>query len=201
MAPHRWRSARILEAVCQVNEHLVSALSELARHETVSTAVVAQNRDALRQMEAASCKRAARIPVLLLDLHFHSADWWHTAVGLNGGTYPATAGASSLPVDLAAELTRETLIVGWLAVRETPQSANLLFGMSGAVADLLGALSAQQLDRVAVRKSHELQVRWQHNQEFWQRLLAAGRSGNAEELCETHLFGLQLLGGEVMSAR
>ena len=201
MAPHRWRSARILEAVCQVNEHLVSALIELARRENVSTAIVRQNTDALRRLDVDGCKRAARIPVLLLDLHFQNADWWRNAAGLNGDAFPATRGATSLPIELAAELTRETLIVGWLAVREAAQSANLLLGMSDAVASLLGPLSPQQLDRVAARKSHELRIRWQSNSEFWQRLLAAGQSGNAEDLCDTHLFALQLLGGELMSVR
>jgi hypothetical protein len=199
MVPHRWRSARILEAVWQVNEHLVSALSDLARLGSVSTVIVRQNSECLRRLDAAGCKRAARIPVLLLDLHFQSADWWRIAAGLNGGGYPAASSDSSLPADLAAELTRETLIVSWLAVRDTPQSANLLIGMSDAVASLLGELTVQQIDRVAVRKSQELRIRWQSNPEFWQRLLAAGQSGSAEELCETHLFGLQLLGGELIS--
>src|SRR5688572_17132314 len=121
MVPHRWRSARILEAVCQVNEHLVSALSDLARLGSVSTGVVRQNSDTLLRLDVAACKRAARIPVLLLDLHFQSADWWRISAGSNGASYPASA--SSLPVDLAAELTRETLIVSWLAVRESPQTA------------------------------------------------------------------------------
>ena len=84
MAPHRWRSARILEAVCQINEHLVSALTELARHGDVSATIVAENVKVLCHLDVAACKRAARIPILLLDLHFQSEDWWRDAVRLNG---------------------------------------------------------------------------------------------------------------------
>lgn len=201
MAPHRWRSARILEAVCQVNEHLVSALTELARNGNASTVVVAQNADVFRHLDAVAIKRVARIPVLLLDLHFQSETWWRNATSLKGGACLTTAGASGLPVDLAAELIRETLIVGWLAVRETRQSANLLFGMSNVVADLLGELLPQQLDRVAARTSHDLRVRWQSKPDFWRQLLVAAHGGNAEDLCHIHLQGLQLLGGELMNTR
>ncbi|HEU4691987.1 MAG TPA: hypothetical protein VFS23_26680 [Vicinamibacterales bacterium] len=202
MAPHRWRSARVLDAVCQVNEHLVSALSELARLGDVASVVVERNLDVLRRMDAAACKRTARIPVLLLNLNFQSSDWWRRAATLNGGPWPTTkASANRLPVALAVELTRESLIVAWLAVRDSAQSAAMLFGMSDEVARLLGEMSAQQLDRIAARESHELRVRWHDNTEFWEQILEAGKTGNAERLCEAHLFGLQLLGGELLSLR
>lgn len=201
MAPHRWRSARILEAVCQVNEHLVSALRELARLGDVSAIVVAANVKALCHLDVAACKRAARIPVLLLDLHFRGEDWWRNAASANGDYRVPKKGASSLPAGYAADLTRESLIVAWLAVHHAPQSASLLFGMSEPVATLLRELTPQQLNRVAERSDHELRIRWQSRPEFWRKLLRAGQSGNAVDLCEIHLFGVQLLGGELMSVR
>lgn len=201
MAPHRWRSARILQEVCQVNEHLVSALSELSRHGSVSSPIVEQNLDALRRLDMAACKRAARIPVLLLDLHFQHADWWRDVVRPNGEFRATEASASNLPATHAAELTRESLIVAWLAVHHGRQSMSLLFGMSDAVATLIGELTPQQLSRIAERSSSELRIRWQTKPEFWKQLLTAGRSGSEVELCEVQLLGLQLLGGELISAR
>lgn len=201
MSPHRWRSARILEAVCQVNAHLVSALIELARLGSVSTAVVAQNADVLRRLDVAACNRAARMPVLLLDLHFQSESWWRNPAGSNGERRATATDASGLPAEYAAELTRESLIVAWFAVHHAHQGATLLFGMSNEVASLLGELTPQQLNRVAERSSHELLIRWQTKPDFWRRLLAAGQTGNAVDLCEVHLLGLQLLGGELMSVR
>ncbi len=199
MAPHRWRSARILEAVCQVNEHLVSALIELARLGTVSTSVVAQNADVLRRLDVAACSRAARMPVLLLDLHFQSETWWRNAAPANGVHRAPATGTSGLPAEYAAELTRESLIVAWLGIQHARQSATLLFGMSNEVASLLGELTPQQINRVAERSSHELRIRWQTKPDFWRRLLAAGQSGNVGDLGEVHLLGLQLLGGEIMN--
>jgi hypothetical protein len=201
MAPHKWRSARILEAVCQVNEHLVSALSELSRHGSLSTPIVGKNLDVLRRLDVTACKRAARIPVLLLDLHFQHADWWRDVVRLNGELRATAGSASNLPATHAAELTRESLFVAWLAAQHARQSMSLLFGMSDAVATLIGALTPQQLSRIAERSSGELRIRWQTKPEFWKQLLTAGRSGSDVELCDVQLLGLQLLGGELMSAR
>lgn len=201
MVPHRWRSARILEAVSQVNEHLVNALIEMARRGDASTAIVAHNRDVLCRLDAAACKRAARIPVLLLDLHFQDEAWWGDAARLNAEYRETTKGGSGLPADCAAELSRESLIVAWLAVHHVRQSASLLFGMSSAVTNVLGELTPQQLNRVAERSSHELRIRWQTKPDFWRKLLVAVHSDDAVGLCEIHLLGLQLLGGELMSAR
>lgn len=201
MAPYRWRSARILEAVCQVNEHLVSALTACARQGNPSNLVGAQNCDALRDLDPIGCKRTARIPVLLLDLYFQDEDWWRNAAWSSGENRTTPPPVSSLPTHCAAELTRESLIVAWLAVHHARQSASLLFGMSDAVASLLVELTPQQLSRIADRSSHELRIRWHSKPDFWRKLLAAGQSGSAVDLSEIHLFGLQLLGGELMSAR
>jgi hypothetical protein len=201
MAPHRWRSARILEAVYEVNEHLVSVLIELARLGSVSNVVVTQNADALRHLDVAACKRVARMPVLLLDLHFQGEDWWRNATRANGEYRASTIGPSALPANYAAELTRESLVVAWLAVQHARQGASLLFGMSDSVAGLLGELTPAQISRLADRSSHELRIRWQMKPDFWRQLLAAGQCANTVDLCEVHLLGLQLLGGELMSLR
>lgn len=201
MAPHRWRSAGILEAVSQLNERLVNALIEMARRGDASTAIVANNRDALCRLDATACKRAARSPVLLLDLRFQDEAWWRNAARPNAEYRATTTCGSSLPADCAVELSRESIIVAWLAVHHVRQSASLLFGMSGAVATVLGELTPQQLNRVAERSSHELRIRWQTKLDFWRRLLVTVNSDDAVDLCEIHLFALQLLGGELMSAR
>ena len=201
MAPHRWRSARVLDAVRQVNGHLVSAFIELARSGSAATVVVARNLDDLCRLDATASRRAARMPILLLDLNFQRDDWWRIAASLGQGVREATENVSGLPADLAAELTREVLIVAWLAVNEDRQAAKLMFGMSDTVAAVISELTPQQLDRAAARSSQQLQIRWENKSEFWPQLLAAARSGDADDLCEIYLRGIQLLGGELISVR
>lgn len=200
IAPHRWRSGRILEAVYQVNEHLVGTLTELARRGNTAPLVVTRNADALCRLDAVAAMRAARIPVLLLDLHFQRDEWWRNVGSLKDGVGEATVGWRGLAAEQAAELTREALIVAWRAVHEAPQSARLLFGMSDTVASVISELSPQQLDRTAARSRQELRIRWESESSFWQNLLAAARSGDTNELCEIYLRGVQLLGGELMKS-
>jgi hypothetical protein len=199
LAPHRWRGARILEAVFQINEHLVSALVEMASDESASAGVASQHSAALRQFDAAACKRAARIPVLLVDLHFGDDEWWEYIVQV-GFTARKPDHSMRLPAIHAAELTREALITAWLAVQHARECASLLFGMSAGVVDRLAAVTPRQLSRISERSSHELSIRWQSNREFWRKLLHAGRSGIAHDISEVHLLGLQLLGGDLMTA-
>lgn len=199
LAPYRWRGARILEAVFQVNEHLVSALAEMARHESALAGVVRQNSDALRQFDAVACRRAARIPVLLVDLHFKNDAWWEHMVRTDF-TAPYPEQSLRLPAGHAAELTRESLIIAWLAVQHAEECAGLLFGMSAGVSAALATLTPRQLSRISERSSHELRIRWQSNRDFWRKLLNAGRSGIATDISEVHLLGLQLLGGDLMTA-
>lgn len=201
LAPHRWRGSRLLEAVCQINEHLVSALSELAHHESASVGLVRQNADLLRCFDTAACRRAASIPVLLVDLHFHDEDWWRRTVRTNASYQLGTRRSFSFPAGHAEELTRESLIVAWLSVQHARECAGLLFGMSAQVASVLAELTPRQLSRVAESSSHELRIRWQTTPTFWRKLLIAGQGGSAKDLCEVRLLGLQLLGGELLGMR
>ena len=200
LAPYKWRGARILEAVCEVNEHVVCALTDLARNESASISVVRQNADALRRLDLAACRRAASIPVLLVDLAFQDEQWWHHAIRAVGISEPS-ATPFNFPSKYAAEIAREALIVAWLAVQNSRVSANLLFGMSEQVADLLGELTPCQLGKAAERSMHAMRIRWQSRPDFWRMLLVAGKDGSAQELCEVQLLGLQLLGGELMGER
>jgi hypothetical protein len=201
IAPFRWCGSRILEEVWQVNEHLVSALTELARHESASIGIVRQNANTLRHFDAAACNRAARVPVLLVDLNFRNEDWWGHAASVSADCREPTAPAFSLSAAYSAELTRESLIVAWLAVQHSRESARLLFGMSAPVAKLLGGLTPRQINGVAAGASQELRIRWQSSPAFWRKLFLAGRSGSPVELCEVQLLGLQLLGGDLLGER
>lgn len=201
LAPYRWRGSRILDAVCQINEHLVNALSELAHHESASVGLVRENADLLRCFDAAACRRAASIPVLLVDLHFHDDDWWRHTVRANSGYQFGARRSFSFPAGHAEELTRESLIVAWDSVQHARECAGLLFGMSSKVAGLLAELTPRQLSRVAESSSHELRIRWQTTPAFWRRLLIAGQGGSADDLSEVRLLGLQLLGGELLASR
>ncbi len=201
ISPFRWRGARILDAVCQVNEHVVSALTEIARHESASIELVRQNADTLRRLDLGACRRAARVPVLLVNLRFQDEQWWQRAANSDEAFRSPSSRTIGFSTQCAAELTRESLILAWLAVQHCKESTRLLFGMSPRVSALLAELTPRQINRLAEGCSQELSIRWQSNLTFWRKLFLAGQSGSAAELCEVRLLGLQLLGGELLGTR
>jgi hypothetical protein len=197
----RWLRTRALKDVCQLNEYLLEVLSVLAAlGRPTSLDVVTRHADLWRLLDATARRRAAQIPVLLLDLNFQDETWWQGVVSTANArlTDPQVKGSGSdhwLP-----EFTREALMLAWPTVREDRVAASLLFGMSEAVAAVIGAMTPQQLDHVSLHYSHEMRLRWAQSHAFWRGLLVSSQSGDTEALHELHLFGIQLLGGERLRA-
>jgi hypothetical protein len=194
---YRWSRTRALKDVCQLNEHLLGVLSVLAALGTpTSLDVVTRHVDLWRQLDLSARRRAAQIPVLLLDLNFQNEAWWQGVVctskaRLTDQRVQAHAADHWLP-----ELTREAMMLVWPTVREDRVVASLLFGMSDPVAEVIGSLTPQQLDQVSLHHSHEMRLRWSQSHAFWKRLLVSAQSEDPDALNELHLFGIQLLAGE-----
>ena len=78
---HRWLRTRALKDVCQLNEYLLEVLSVLAAlGRPTSLDVVTRHADLWRLLDATARRRAAQIPVLLLDLNFQDETWWQGVV-------------------------------------------------------------------------------------------------------------------------
>jgi hypothetical protein len=92
-------------------------------------------------------------------------------------------------------------MLAWPAVREDRIAASLLFGMSGSVATLIAAMKPHQLDYVGTRYCLEARPRWASSGYFWRRLLSTANVRNESALREVQLYGLQLLGAELMRKR
>ena len=71
--------------------------------------------------------------------------------------------------------------------------------MLPAVAELIAALTPQQLAIVSGEHSGALRLRWQDDSDFWTRLLVAARDGNEEALADSHLHANLLLSGALLA--
>lgn len=201
MPSHRWLRTRALKDVCQMNEYLLEVLSVMATLGTPTPLdAVTRNADLWRLLDVASRRRAAQIPVLLLDLNFQDSVWWQGVVCTANARLPDQRVPEARVDHWSTEFTREALMLAWPTVREDRVAASLLFGMSEPVAEIIGSLTPQQLDHVSLHYSHEMRLRWAQSQQFWRGLLVSAQSGDRAALCDMHLFGLQLLGGERMRA-
>ena len=195
----RWRQVRALKDVVALNEHLLEVLSVVAAlRSPTSPRIITDHVELWTSLDPSSRHRAAQLPVLLLDLYFQDVEWWQSAAHSTGGLVAAERVLGCDTGCWQPEFIRQTLMIAWPAVREDRLAAGLLFGMSEAVANVVSALTPQQLDHISRYHSQELRLRWMHSNQFWRRLLHAAKANDMDALARTHLFGLQLLGGEVL---
>jgi hypothetical protein len=191
-----WPGAHSLERVRHLNEKCLHAVvtNAVADDESYKVKVVSRYRDLWRRMDDQACKRAAHIPVLLLDLSFESGEWWQWIVrdGPRPVRTPDTSGL--LPIKDGAPLLREILVEACVIARSDPRAARLVFGMSAGVLAVIADLPASQIDSIALTNAGDLQLRWAHNLIFWKNLLSAALDGDETEMAAVRLHSLQLLG-------
>jgi len=198
----RWRQVRALKDVVALNEHVLEVLSVVAAlRSPVSPHIITEHAELWTSLDSASRHRAAQLPVLFLDLHFQDVEWWQAATHAAGDEVAEDRVLGRDAESWQPEFIRQTLMIAWPSVREDRLAAGLLFGMSEAVANVLSVLTPQQLDHISLYHSQELRLRWMHSGQFWRRLLSSAKANDIEALGSTHLFGLQLLGGEVLRGR
>ena len=95
----------------------------------------------------------------------------------------------------------DALFFVWHLAHAAPLVGRLSFGMTEEVADVLRALSFQQLRRFARSGTIPLAARWPDNQCFWPDLIRFAQPETALELEATHLLGTQLLAAELAPNR
>lgn len=201
MPAQRWLRTRALRDVCQLNEYLLEVLSvQAALGSPTSLDVVSRHADLWRLLDPAARRRAAQIPLLLLDLNFQDETWWQGVVGTANARLTDQRLQTAHVDRWLPEFTRVALMIAWPTVREDRVSASLLFGMSDAVAHVIGSMTPQQLDHVSLHYSHEMKLRWAQSHAFWRGLLMSAQSADADAMHDMHVFGIQLLGGERMRA-
>lgn len=78
--------------------------------------------------------------------------------------------------------------------------AQMALGMSPSVAEVIAALTPQQIREVAARESQGIRVRWADDPRFWRDLLMSAKAGDGEKLAELHLHAKLLLSSELLHA-
>jgi hypothetical protein len=195
-----WRGAQALRRVHALNERCLELLVNVARNDRqrTSLAIVNQDRDLWRSLNATARKRAARTPFLLVDVRFQDAEWWRLAKNPRPSSRSRLTLCEAFNGKTAGELMRETLMLAWSTVAFERGCASILFGMTPAVTGTIAELGPQDVERIAARHSRNLRPRWEDFPVFWGKLLAAARDGDEEALHEIHLHGTQLIGSELL---
>ena len=199
MPPHRWTGGRVLETARRLNEKCVALVAQTVQANATcsSDSGIFGIQDLWAQVDARVCERAARCPVLLMDLNFRRPDWW-SRLG-RGGESPLAHCAPGMlfSQETVAPLLREILIEAWSFARSMPHAAGFIFGMAPTVSAVIANLSVTDIDQVAASQLPQLRPRWEHSQTFWRRLLESAIGADEIGLIDVHRYSLQLLGGEM----
>jgi hypothetical protein len=202
----KWTGAETLDFVHALNERCLQVLGHRVNTEgralfqCEAFEIVRACQELWLQLDEAAVRRAAKSPVLLLDVRFDSLAWWREShsEGTNGQKDVNPSG--SFPADVARELTAETLTLAWHATRSDAHVASIALGLSPGIAGIIAGLTPREVQRIAVRQAHQLRPRWESNLEFWEQLLRTAIEGRLEYLSEFHLQSLELLGNDLLRA-
>jgi hypothetical protein len=181
--PQRWAGESALGRVCHFNERGLALMADTALKDDPLAAL-------WRQADARALKRAARCPVLLMNLYFHRPDQWQRMTQKRG--------APKAQSTLSSALLREILLEAWTLGRTMPRALNLLFGMATEVTATIVQLAAPDIDRIAIEEAQHLKPRWLESHRIWTGLLEAAIGTDNKALANVHLHCLQLLGSEVV---
>jgi hypothetical protein len=189
-----WDSA-LLAPIAEINEQLLEALQAMALQDELRTPsvprLVQMTREAWRRLDASALKRLSTSPFLLLDAGFSQLTHWQ-GLALDGvkeqsGQEVYFSGAAG------TALLRQTLLLAWHVARSNRLMANVMLGMTAAVADCLAAKRLTELEALAARAPAWILPRWERQPVVWRQMLDAARVGHPSTLRTLHMRGWQLL--------
>jgi hypothetical protein len=192
-SPPRWRGRDSLKLVFQINEQGLQRLSKTIAGGAMAWPPVAAHRALWSAVDAGAIRRAVRLPFVILDARFMDQAWWRATCQDPERIAEAGANAAAWPADVSEELMSELLVFAWHMVKWDRRVAWLTLGILPGVADVLAALTPQQLAHISRRQRRVLQLRWQHDPAFWSRLLTTARDGDEQALSDIHLQAKILL--------
>ncbi len=198
-SPPRWKGRDSLELVYQLNERALKLLSDAVTNNTADWPVSVRHRELWLALAVDVTHRAARFPFVIVDVHFTDQAWWRSASVSPEGIERGGLDNTCWSREVSERLMSETLVFAWHTAKWDRRVARLTFGMLPEVADVIAALTPQQLAVLPARLSGALSLRWQGEPDFWRRLLAAARDVDEESLADIHLHGQLLLSGALLA--
>lgn len=197
--PPRWKGVQSLDLVYQLNERCMELLSKVAASDACAAAlpIVAENRDLWSRLECEPRRIAARLPFVVLDVHFADQGWWQRVTSSCSEQRASEARCKLLPPEASEQLMHETVMFAWQTARWDRTVAQMVLGMSRSVAELISSLTPRQILAIATRESQSIGVRWANDPRFWRDLLLAAQTGNDERLADVQLHAKLLFCSEL----
>jgi hypothetical protein len=191
--PPRWKGSDSVDLAYQLNQRAFGFVRDIAAAAGDDWPFIAHDRELWAASDAGAIERAARVPFVVVQVHFTDVEWWRA------DSKPMET--SQWPAKMAEQLMGELLVFAWHTVKWDRRVARLALGVVPGVAELIAAMTPHQLDTLSQQHCGALSLRWQGNAALWTRLLKAARDDDEEALADIHLHAKLLLSGELISVR
>lgn len=206
-SPPRWRGAQSIGMVHRFNERCIELLCAVASSSTLGTTTpaVAENREHWISLELEARRRVAKMPFVILDARFRSADWWRRVAQSASGPFfnegarenPESHNASGLPPEASSKLMHEAMMFAWQLVSADQTTAIMSFGMFAPVAQIIAELTPKDIREIAIRDHSAITLRWADDVQLWREFLVAAKAGDDNRLAAVHLQVKLLLCGDL----
>jgi hypothetical protein len=201
--PPRWKGAQSIGTVHRFNERCLEMLYAVASSSTseTTTPVIGEIRELWIGLDIEARRRVAKMPFVILDAHFKSADWWRRVarsvaeppLGERATEIVESHSASALPPDASKILMHEAIMFAWQLVGSDRTTAIMSFGMIAAVAKIIAELTPKEIREIASLEHSAITIRWAKDVQLWRDLLAAASEGDDDRLAALHLHAKLLL--------
>jgi hypothetical protein len=193
-----WPCAETLKTLAELNEQCLELLVEQAALRAPNAPPILRELGNLwAQLDAASRRRAAGCPFLVVDAGFADPQRWRR-IGDNRIADRETVGYGAFFTGSAAmKVAHQVFTNAWYIARTEPVGAALYLGMPPHCASLLRSCTVRQVTELANQRVAWLRPRWVGRTRLWQDLLSAAISGEGLALEMARLHGVRLLAMEL----
>jgi hypothetical protein len=193
-----WPCGETLRTLAELNEQCLELLAEQAlTHAPGAPPMFRELLDLWGRLDAASRRRAAACPFLLVDACFADPYRWRWVGGNRVGDREPVPYSAFFTAPAATKVAHQVFTNAWYIVRTQPLGASLYLGMPARCAALLRTCTVRQVTELATQHAGWLRPRWAGRVPIWRELLVASISGEGLALEMARLHGVQLLAMEL----
>jgi len=190
-----------LDSLAELNAQCLELLSEQALAQPAQANLFVHHAGEMwRSLDERARRRVALCPYLLIDAGFCDPGHWCWLDERHVNETPPAPYNTFFTVPRAPGVARQIFIYAWHLIQSKELTAQLLLGVPTRCARLIGARTLRQVHSLAERHPDWLRPRWPNKAGLWRELFLSAASGEAVALENTHMYGLQLLAGELREA-
>lgn len=189
-----------LQPLYALNRRLLAILVDESRKTTDAAATSSLPCGVLAWRDEGTIERLAQIPLSLTDAGFQLDERWR-AVASGHQKEPEQLCESVMPRARALELAPLTFGLAWATAQSNRQVAQIAFGMSHTVSEIVAGLTVDIVQWLGQARAHWLRPRWHDRTDVWLGLIAAAEQPESTRVPPVRIRAMNRLLADLERAR